>query len=866
MNTGKTTSRPTDRSTDGRLAQRAQQRLAGQHEHEEAEALAQDRDRQPRRGLDAQLGRHDRAHAQRQQRAQVDIAPAPVVRRAGGQPEAEDGAHRDRQDHAGRGADGRAQRQPGLGQVERDDRGAAHARQRIRQPRQEAGHVAVPLEPRPGDHRIAALHEQLDAEVPEHQRQPEREPPARNPGGDDAAHQRAEPRGQHQLAQPGTVDIAALPVAEIRRQPGEGHGRERGAEGEADRFGHVHAGVAVDVDEDGDDDGAAPDAEHAGEEAGGQAGQKKQEEHGRANGAEIRTAAHRQVARCAATRSRRGSGSSELRGVRCVLARGPEVHGHAGNLGRLGFSLVGVILVEMAAARFFAGRRAQQDEMRRIEDVLCPQRLPVRQDAGMALLQLGHVLQADLEPRVAAHDPGVVPQDGAQVGEEVRVEWRLDPLRQRQAQARCAAGGVRHGLRAGLAHDDAFQQRIAGQPVRAVQAAVGHFADGIQPFDIGAAGHVGADPAARVMRRRRDRHAVLRQVAPMGPGDLDQVREMLFDECRALVRDVEPHMGRAVRLHLRIDRAGHDVARRQFLLARIARHEALVGDVVEQAAFAAHGFGDQADDLALDLEGRGVELHELQILDGRSGTPGHGDGLALARVRVGRVLVQPGQAAGGKHHRRRAEDGDFAVGQAFGDDATDGLPVGDQFHRLVLPDPDDVGQLGHLGLQGPHDAAARHVVDVRDAAFAVSAFAGQVDFTVFAREGHALVDQPAQHIAALAHDLAHGRLIAQAVACEQRIADVLVMVVIGRKHRRNTPLRPIARRFIVFVARDDADFQTRRQMQQQRQGGQAFSNYQYIEFHIADFMFRLTAGHAKSPVLWTGENCSAGRARRCSYG
>ncbi|WP_247421891.1 hypothetical protein [Ralstonia pseudosolanacearum] len=55
-------------------------------------------------------------------------------------------------------------------------------------------------------------------------------------------------------------------------------------------------------------------------------------------------------------------------------------------------------------------------------------------------------------------------------------------------------------------------------------------------------------------------------------------------------------------------------------------------------------------------------------------------------------------------------------------------------------------------------------------------------------------------------------------------------------------------------------------MQQQRQGGQAFSNYQYIEFHIADFMFRLTAGHAKSLVLWTGENGSAGWARRCSYG
>ncbi|MHA6845710.1 hypothetical protein [Ralstonia syzygii] len=47
-------------------------------------------------------------------------------------------------------------------------------------------------------------------------------------------------------------------------------------------------------------------------------------------------------------------------------------------------------------------------------------------------------------------------------------------------------------------------------------------------------------------------------------------------------------------------------------------------------------------------------------------------------------------------------------------------------------------------------------------------------------------------------------------------------------------------------------------MQQQRQRGQAFSNYQYIEFHIADFMFRLTAGHAKSPVLWTGENLLGG--------
>ena len=111
--------------------------------------------------------------------------------------------------------------------------------------------------------------------------------------------------------------------------------------------------------------------------------------------------------------------------------------------------------------------------------------------------------------------------------------------------------------------DQRFQQRIARQPVRAVQAGAGDFADGIKAGDLRLAIHIRQHAAALVMRRRHDRDRFLGDVDAVLQAGLVNVRKTFDDEARRLVRDVEQHVIRAALLHLAVDRARHDVARRE---------------------------------------------------------------------------------------------------------------------------------------------------------------------------------------------------------------------------------------------------------------------------------------------------------------
>ena len=56
-----------------------------------------------------------------------------------------------------------------------------------------------------------------------------------------------------------------------------------------------------------------------------------------------------------------------------------------------------------------------------------------------------------------------------------------------------------------LGEDQALQQGVGGQPVRAVHAGAGDLAAGVQAGDGGAAVQVGADAAGGVVRGRGDR-------------------------------------------------------------------------------------------------------------------------------------------------------------------------------------------------------------------------------------------------------------------------------------------------------------------------------------------------------------------------
>ena len=119
--------------------------------------------------------------------------------------------------------------------------------------------------------------------------------------------------------------------------------------------------------------------------------------------------------------------------------------------------------------------------------------------------------------------------------------------------------------------NQAFEQRIGGQAIGAMQAGAGGFAGDIEAGQVGASAQIADDAAAGVVRRRHDRDRFAGDVDAQFEAAGMDVREVFADEILALVRDVEINAVEAAFLHLEVDGAGDDVARCQFGRARRAR-------------------------------------------------------------------------------------------------------------------------------------------------------------------------------------------------------------------------------------------------------------------------------------------------------
>ena len=114
-------------------------------------------------------------------------------------------------------------------------------------------------------------------------------------------------------------------------------------------------------------------------------------------------------------------------------------------------------------------------------------------------------------------------------------------------------------------------------------------------------------------------------------------------------------------------RAGHDVAGGELqLVGRVLAHEALALAVEQVAALAAGALGDQH---AGRVERRGVELHELHVLQRHARRERQAHAVARGGVGVGRGPVDAAGAAGGEHDGLRADGLDGAVDHVVRHDA-----------------------------------------------------------------------------------------------------------------------------------------------------------------------------------------------------
>ena len=133
------------------------------------------------------------------------------------------------------------------------------------------------------------------------------------------------------------------------------------------------------------------------------------------------------------------------------------------------------------------------------------------------------------------------------------------------------------------------------------------------------------------------------------------VGEVFLDQRVGLVADVEIHAVRAEAFHFVVDGARDDVARREFGARVELRHEAFAVGQQQQAAFAAHRFGDQERFRVRVKQAGRMELIELHVRDATAGAPRHRDAVAGRAVRIAGIEVHLARAAGCENHARRLE-------------------------------------------------------------------------------------------------------------------------------------------------------------------------------------------------------------------
>ncbi len=320
----------------------------------------------------------------------------------------------------------------------------------------------------------------------------------------------------------------------------------------------------------------------------------------------------------------------------------------------------------------------------------------------------------------------------------------------------------------------AFEERVGGQPVGAVDARARHLPTRVQAGDRRAAPDVGEHAPDEVMAYGGDRDEVVGEIkAVLGEAGAHG-REARREHARVEMRRVEVDEVGVVATHLGDHAAHDDVARRELGALVVARHEAVAALVAQVGALAAQRLGDEEHRLlALEREPGRMELHELEVADGGAGPVGHGDAVAGGHRRVRRAAVHLAGAARREDRHHRHVEGELAVvgAERQGADAAavHRQQVDDELVLVELHAAADAGRLG----QGARDLAAGGVAaGVQHARDRVRALPAQHDLAVDAVEVGAHLEELAHPVRALVHEHLDGLLVAEAGAGAHRVLEV----------------------------------------------------------------------------------------------
>src|ERR1700681_4608223 len=351
---------------------------------------------------------------------------------------------------------------------------------------------------------------------------------------------------------------------------------------------------------------------------------------------------------------------------------------------------VGEVGARLRAARLRAVDRAEHDRLRDVGQALCFQQPDQVGVERLGLVLDGHGLRhlARLaQPVHAGSQVGVVAEDERVVAHCVVDGFAYLAVPLAAFAREDAVDALPLGLERLLgrfdlevfdvvarvaprarAEHDRLEQRVAAEPVRAMDRDARALARSVDARDAGGAELVGLDAAHRVVHAGQDRdRGVDRVLARRVQRQLADLRQALEDLLAPQMAQVEEHAAvDAAAFHdLGPLRPAHDVARRELALVRgVLEHEALAVFVQEISALAARSLGEQH---AVLLERGRVELDELHVHQRDAGPVGDRRAVGRRGAAVAGLAVDATEAAGGEDGRLRGDELQLAVAHVVGD-------------------------------------------------------------------------------------------------------------------------------------------------------------------------------------------------------
>ena len=332
-------------------------------------------------------------------------------------------------------------------------------------------------------------------------------------------------------------------------------------------------------------------------------------------------------------------------------------------------------------------------------------------------------------------------------------------------QARRQAGLSERGERGPPPEHEALEERVRGEPVRAVDACRSALAGRVETGELAATVEIGEDAADRVVRRWRDRDRRQRGVVAL-------IDEAAHERGKALAVD-----------RTQVER--HRPARRDLSRDDVARSE-LVGEAVpllveQERALATQRLREQ--ERGVDERGR-VELDEFEVSERGARAIGGSHPFSDRARRVRRSLPQRGGAAG---REQRGARGDRSTVREDADAAIAVVP--DRHHPLALCDldawmcEDAFGELSRDAVSG------RSATRVHDSTRAVAALEPEAVVEVDSE-----LDEVADARGRLFRQHRDGAPAADAAARSKRVLGVELRAVVLAHGSRDPALREQARR------------------------------------------------------------------------